>query len=89
MTDWDEMHDVKGLAGALKRCREYVEDMKTCGFEMIHGRASLRMANQWLADHPQFSRAAARTVRFARRNAARSQKVTNGNTDALALRFRW
>lgn len=72
MTDWDEPHDVKGLAGMLKRTREYIEDMKTCGFVMPGGRATLRMAFDWLAKHPEFSRSAAQKVRFARR----SQTVT-------------
>ena len=43
-TDWDELHDVKGLAATLKRSREYVVDMKACGFVMPGGRATLRMA---------------------------------------------
>ena len=78
MTDWDEMHDVKGLAAVLKRSREYVEH-EDVGFVMIHGRASLRMANQWLADHPEFSRARpARSVLPAERPPGhrRSQTVT-------------
>lgn len=75
MTDLDELFDVKGLAAGLKRSREYVSDMKSAGFFMPAGRASLRMAVQWLADHPKFSRKQAKAVRFSRR----SQKVTPDN----------
>lgn len=79
-TDIDELHDVKGVARLLKRSREYVEDMKTCGFVMPGGRASVRMALTWLANNEKFTRGAAARVRFTRR----SQTVTNGNTAKLA-----
>lgn len=75
-TDWDEPHDVKTLAGVLKRSREYLVDMKACGFVMPGGRATLRMAFDWLAKHPEFSRSEAKRVRFARR----SQTVATDNT---------
>lgn len=67
MTDLDEMHDVKGLALGLKRNPSYVYDMKAGGFEMPGGRASLRMALQWLANHHDFSRRQVAALRFARR----------------------
>jgi hypothetical protein len=75
MTDLDERHDVKGLAEALKRCRGYVEDMKTTGFVMIGGRASLREAVQWLADNPTFTRRRAAEVRFARRSGDKREQT--------------
>lgn len=74
MTDLDEMHDVKGLALALKRNRTYVSDMRAAGFEMPGSRASLRMALQWLADHPEFTRRQAAEVRFARREQTRTNE---------------
>jgi hypothetical protein len=79
-TDWDEPRDVKGLAAVLKRSREYVADMRSSGFIMPGGRATLRMAFDWLAKHPDFTRHAARRARFARR----AQMVTPGNTARLA-----
>ena len=66
-TDWDEPMDVKGLAEVLKRSRAYVEDMKTLGFPMVGGRATLRMAFDWLARNPECTRSKANAVRFARR----------------------
>lgn len=72
-TDWDEPLDTKGLADALKRSRAYVQDMKTCGFPMISGRATLRMAFDWLARHPECTRDRANAVRFARRDNARQR----------------
>lgn len=68
MTDLDELHDVKGLAFHLKRNESYVYDMKSAGFHMPGGRASLRQAVQWLANHG-FTRAEAAKVRFARRSS--------------------
>lgn len=79
MTDLDEMHDVKGLALALKRNPSYVYDMKTSGFIMPGGRASLRMALQWLADNESFTRRQAAGLRFARR-ASRGETRTNGKS---------
>ncbi|HBJ87143.1 MAG TPA: hypothetical protein DDZ88_25440 [Verrucomicrobiales bacterium] len=67
MTDLDELHDVKGLAVAIKRAPSYVYDMKSAGFQMPGDRASMRQAHQWLADHPDFTRAQAAELRFARR----------------------
>ena len=67
MTDLDELHDVKNLAGLLLRHPSYVYDMKSFGFQMPGGRASLRQAHQWLADHPEYTRASAAEIRFARR----------------------
>lgn len=61
---WDEPLDVKGLAIALKRAESYVYDMRTMGFFMPGGRATVRMAMCWLSDHPDFSR---RQAAFARR----------------------
>jgi len=66
-TDWDELHDLKGLADALKKGKAYVYDMKSVGFVMPGGRASIRMAMGWLGNHPEFTRTQAAKVRFARR----------------------
>lgn len=89
-TDWDQPRDIKGLAEVLGRSRCYVQDMKACGFIMPGGKATLRMAFDWLAKHEDFTREQAAIVRFARRKAAslpvREQMGTTGNTDALALR---
>jgi len=74
MTDLDELHDVKGLALGLKRSDSYVYDMKSAGMPMPGGRASLRQAIQWLADHPAFTRAEAAAVRFARRRKPSGKK---------------
>jgi hypothetical protein len=76
VTDLDERHDVKGLAIGLKRSRGYIEDMKSAGFVMIAGRASLREAVQWLANHPNFSRAEAARIRYARRQTEPNGEVT-------------
>jgi hypothetical protein len=67
LTDWDEPHDVKGLAGVLGRHENYVYDMRACGFVMPGGRATLRMAFAWLAQNQDFKRRKATAVRFARR----------------------
>lgn len=64
MTDLDELHDVKGLARGLKRAPSYVYAMTADGFRMAGQRASLRMAIQWLADRPDWSK---KQVYFARR----------------------
>lgn len=72
-TDWDEPLDTKGLAAALKRSRSYVQDMKACGFPMIAGRATLRMALDWLARNPECGRARAAAFRFVRRNNVRQR----------------
>jgi hypothetical protein len=69
-TDWDELHDLKGLARALKRSNAYVFGMKSLGFTMINGRGSIRMAMDWLAKHPGFTMTQVRQVRFSRRKAA-------------------
>lgn len=78
--DWDEPHDVKGLAQAMGRSRGYVEDMKACGFQMPGHRGTVRMAFDFLAKHPEFSRRHAAQVRFSRRELT----GTNGNTGAIA-----
>jgi len=88
MTDWDKPCDVKELAAVLGRSRSYLDDMKTCGFIMPGGRATLRMAFGWLANHEEFNRRAAAKVRFARRKTAggrkRKQIEANGSIAGLA-----
>lgn len=73
MTDWDELHSVKGLAGALKKSPGYIYDMKSEGFIMPGDRASLRMAISWLTNHPEFSRAKAA---FARRSPPKDSNAS-------------
>ncbi|HWA07938.1 MAG TPA: hypothetical protein VG838_00575 [Opitutaceae bacterium] len=56
MSTMNEVHDVKGLATALKRSPSYVYAMTAAGFEMPGQRATLRMALQWLTNHPDFTK---------------------------------
>lgn len=67
MMDWDRPHDIQGLATVLLKHRNYVSDMKACGFQMPGGLATYRQAINWLANHPEFTRRHAHAVRFARR----------------------
>lgn len=79
--DWDELHDVKGLAEALKKSAGYIYDMKSVGFLMPGGRASKRMAMTWLADHPDFTRGKAVFVRRSNaRQPVREEMGRNGKS---------
>lgn len=46
--------NVKELAAALHRGRNYPAAMRRAGFPMPNGRASLHDAKHWLSEHPEF-----------------------------------
>lgn len=52
-TDWDKPLSIGELAVAIGRSERYVYYMKRLGFAMIGGRATVRMAMEFLEKHPE------------------------------------